>query len=54
MPTSNLMSIALPYSANQPANPSLWDSNFGLVFLLGTKEFLDSDIHNIHVSSLVY
>ena len=50
MPVLNLMSTALPYSANQPTDPSLWDSNFGLVSLFGTKEFLDSDIRNIACS----
>jgi len=50
MPALNLMSTALPYSANQPADPSLCNGNFGSVSLFGTKECLDGDIRNIACS----
>jgi len=35
------------YSANVPADPSLWDGNFMATSLFGTNEFLNSDINNI-------
>jgi len=40
----------IPYSANVPADPSLWDGNFTATSLFGTNEFLNSDINNITCS----
>jgi len=40
----------IPYSANVPADPSLWDRNFTTTSLFGTNEFLNSDINNIMCS----
>jgi len=40
----------IPYSANVPADPSLWDRNFMATSLFGTNEFLNSDINNIMCS----
>ena len=41
---------AIPYQANQPADPQLWDRNFSLISLFGTDEFLDGDAKNIACS----
>ena len=38
------------YSANVPADPSLWDGNFTATSLFGTNKFLNSDINNIMCS----
>jgi len=40
----------IPYSANVPADPSLWDRNFMATSLFGTNKFLNSDISNIMCS----
>ena len=40
----------IPYSANVPADPSLWNRNFMATSLFGTNEFLNSDINNIMCS----
>ena len=40
----------IPYSANVPADPSLWNGNFMATSLFGTNEFLNSDINNITCS----
>jgi len=40
----------IPYSANVPADPSLWDRNFMATSLFGTNEFLNSNINNITYS----
>ena len=40
----------IPYNANVPADPSLWDGNFSATSLFGTNEFLNSDINNITCS----
>jgi len=40
----------IPYSANVPADPSLWDRNFMATSLFGTNEFLNSNISNITCS----
>ena len=40
----------IPYNANVPADPSLWDGNFSATSLFGTNEFLNSDIDNITCS----
>ena len=31
---------AIPYEANMPADPNLWDGHFGPISLFGTNEFL--------------
>ena len=41
---------AIPWQANQPADPQLWDGNFSSISLFGTDEFLDSDAKNIACS----
>ena len=43
-PTAN------PYSANAPADPSLWDGNFSATSIFGTNEFLQNDVRNIACS----
>ena len=40
----------IPYSANVPADPSLWDGNFTATSLFSTNKFLNSDINNIMCS----
>jgi len=40
----------IPYNANIPADPSLWDGNFSATSLFSTNEFLNSDINNITCS----
>ena len=40
----------IPYSANVPADPSLWDGNFTATSLFGTNEFLHSDVRNMACS----
>jgi len=42
--------MAIPYSANVPADPTLWDGNFMATSLFSTNEFLNSDINNISCS----
>ena len=44
---------AIPYEANFPADPNLWDGHFSLVSLFGTNEFLQSDACNI-LCSLIH
>lgn len=44
---NNLPPSAIPYSSNSPADPSLWDGNFGSISLFGTNKFLEGDIRNI-------
>jgi len=39
--------MVISYSANVPADPSLWDGNFMAISLFGTNEFLYSDVHNM-------
>ena len=39
--------LVIPYSANVPADPSLWDGNFTATFLFSTNKFLNSNINNI-------
>ena len=41
---------AIPYKANSPVDPNLWDGHFGSVSLFGTNEFLQSDVCNISCS----
>lgn len=43
-PTAN------PYSANAPADPSLWDGDFSATSIFGTNEFLQNDVRNIACS----
>ena len=38
---------AIPYSANVPANPSLWDGNFMATSLFDINEFCNSDVCNM-------
>ena len=40
----------IPYSANIPADPSLWDDNFIATFLFGTNKFLNSNVYSITCS----
>jgi len=37
----------IPYSANVPADPNLWDGNFTATSLFSTNEFLQSDVRNM-------
>ena len=37
----------IPYNANIPANPNLWDGNFTATSLFGTNEFLQSNVCNM-------
>jgi len=46
----DLEPLAIPYQANQPVDPQLWDRNFSLISLFGTDEFLDGDAKNIACS----
>jgi len=41
---------AIPYQANQPTDPELWDRNFNSISLFGTDEFLASSAKNIACS----
>jgi len=40
----------IPYSANVPADPNLWDRNFTATSLFSTNEFLQNDVHNMACS----
>jgi len=40
----------IPYSANVPADPSLWDGSFTATSLFSTNEFLQSDVRNMACS----
>jgi len=40
----------ISYSANIPADPNLWDSNFTATSLFGMNEFLQSDVRNMACS----
>ena len=42
--------MVIPYSANVPADPNLWDGNFTATSLFGTNEFLQSDVRNMACS----
>jgi len=42
--------MVIPYSANVPADPSLWDGNFTATSLFGTNKFLQSDVRNMACS----
>jgi len=42
--------MVIPYSANIPADPNLWDSSFTATSLFGTNKFLQSDLCNIAYS----
>jgi len=46
----DLEPLAIPYQANQLADPQLWDGNFNSISLFGTDEFLASDAKNIACS----
>jgi len=40
----------IPYSANVPADPSLWDGDFSATSIFSTNEFLQGDVRNIACS----
>ena len=42
--------MVIPYSANVPADPNLWDGNFTATSLFSTNEFLQSDVRNMACS----
>jgi len=42
-----LLPMVIPYSANAPADPNLWDSNFIATLLFSMNEFLQSDVCNM-------
>jgi len=42
--------MVIPYSANIPADPNLWDGNFTATSLFSTNEFLQSDVCNMACS----
>ena len=48
--TAPVTPTAIPYKANSPADPNLWDGHFGSVSLFGTNEFLQNDAQNISCS----
>ena len=41
---------AIPYEANSPADPNLWDGHFRSISFFSTNEFLQSDARNISCS----
>jgi len=45
VPLSNI-----PYKANAPADPNLWDGHFGTISLFGINKFLQSNTQNISCS----
>ena len=47
---SNIKSITILYSDNQPVDPNLWDGFFFLLLIFGIDEFLDKDSKNITCS----
>jgi len=48
---ARLIVLFAPFnSANILADPSLWDSNFGVISLFGTDKFLQSDVNNMTIS----
>ena len=49
-PTDPVTPLAIPYEANSPADPNLWDGHFGSVSLFSTNEFLQSNARNISCS----
>ena len=49
-PIEPSLPMVIPYSANVPADPSLWDDNFIATSLFGTNKFLNSNVHNITCS----
>jgi len=46
-PPSGPAPSVIPYDANQPADPSLWDGNLRAVSIFRTKEFFTQDAANI-------
>lgn len=42
----------IPYKANVPGDPNLWDGNFGVISLFGMNEFLRNDVNNMTTSLL--
>jgi len=49
-PPPNLEPSAIPYRANQPADPTLWDGNFSSISLFSTVEVLEGNAKNIACS----
>jgi len=47
LPQVCLEPLVIPYQANQPADPQLWDDNFSPISLFGIDKFLTSDAKNI-------
>jgi len=43
----SLESLAIPYSAKQPVDSQLWDSNFYPISLFEIDEYLEDDAKNI-------
>jgi len=43
----SLEPLVIPYQANQPADPQLWNGNFSPISLFGINKFLTSDAKNI-------
>ena len=43
----DLEPLAIPYQANQPVDPQLWDRNSNLISLFGTDKFLAGNTKNI-------
>ena len=39
--------LVILYNFDQPTDPTLWDGNFGAMFIFGTKEFFAQDVANI-------
>jgi len=48
--TPSLEPSAIPYQADHPMDPALWDSNFSSISLFGTIEVLRGDAKNIACS----
>ena len=42
-----IISAAIPYDTNNPADPTLWDSTFGATSLFGTPDFFPHDSINV-------
>ena len=48
--SANLEPSAIPYQANQPVDPILWDGSFSSISLFGTVKVLEGDTKNIACS----
>jgi len=47
MNPTNLEPFVIPYQANQPVDPMLWDSNFSSISLFSTVKVLEGNAKNI-------